>query len=62
MTTPSRRNKRKGPANQSAAKPVARVIITPTHLALVDPPVPLLEPLLTYRTFEVGGPTKDGIC
>jgi hypothetical protein len=56
--TPSRGNKKKGPASQSAAKPLVRVIITPRHLALVDPFVPLLVPLLTYRTFqfEGGGP------
>jgi hypothetical protein len=59
VNTPSRRSKSKGPANQAVATPVVRVIVTATHLALVDPPVPLLLPLLKYTafTFEGGGPT-----
>jgi hypothetical protein len=47
-----------GPATPEAL-PRINVIITEDHFAVMDPPVPLLEPLLQYRirSFVPGGPT-----
>jgi hypothetical protein len=58
MTHFTRSNRGKS-VGQSAATSVVRVIITPQNLALVDPPVPLLKPLIEYTAFafEPAGPT-----
>jgi hypothetical protein len=43
----------------TSTKPLINVTITEEGMALLDPPVPLLEPLLEYRrrTFVLAGPT-----
>src|SRR4051794_26550806 len=45
-------------ANQPSGARVVTVVVTPAHVAVMDPPVPLLRPLLEYRAraFRPGGP------
>jgi hypothetical protein len=46
------------PNGTSSSTRLVKLIITPDHLAVLDPPVPSLEELLEYRqrTFRSGGP------